>query len=234
MVVLKALAKDPANRFQNADEFLEALEKAESDPSGAALGGTAAYPVVVVEEEPPPEDERWLTRNRLIALAVIALLLIAAAVWALTRDDTQTTNVPAVIEKTEAEARSILERRGFDVATSTVANCAPEDTVVEQDPAAGSEAEEGARVTLTVSLGLSVEIPPLRNETLAQAREQLQDENLLVAEEKRPARDVDSGRVIETRPAAGEEVECGSTVTVVVSTGANLITLPDVLGETEE
>ncbi len=235
MVVLKALAKDPANRFQSADEFLSALEQAESDPSGAALGGTAAYPaVVVVDEEPPPEEEGWITRNRLIALVVIALLLIAAAVWALTRDSTETTNVPAVIEKSEAEARSVLERRGFDVATATVANCAPESTVVEQDPAAGSEAEEGARMTLTVSLGLSVEVPPLRNETLANAREQLQAENLLVAEEEMASRDVESGRVIETRPAAGEEVECGSTVTLIVSTGANLITLPDVLGETEE
>ena len=41
-VVLKALAKDPANRFASAEEFLAALDAAEADPSGAALGDTAA------------------------------------------------------------------------------------------------------------------------------------------------------------------------------------------------
>lgn len=234
-VVLKALAKDPANRFQSADEFIRALEQAEADPSGAGLGSTASYaPVVVADEPRAVVEDGWMTRRRLIVLALIAALAIAAAVWALTRDGDQLTNVPAVIEKTEAEARSLLQRRGFNVATATVANCAAENTVVEQDPAAGSEAEEGARVMLTVSLGLSVEIPALRNETLADARKRLTDEDLLVQVEQRSSRDVDSGRVIESRPAAGVDVDCGSAVTLVVSKGANLITLPDVLGETQE
>ena len=42
-VTLKALAKDPANRFQTADEFIRALDDAEADPSGGSLGDTAAY-----------------------------------------------------------------------------------------------------------------------------------------------------------------------------------------------
>ncbi|MQA76080.1 MAG: protein kinase [Solirubrobacterales bacterium] len=41
-VVLRALAKDPANRFASADDFLRALDVAEADPSGGALGETAA------------------------------------------------------------------------------------------------------------------------------------------------------------------------------------------------
>ncbi len=45
-VVLKALAKDPANRFASADEFLAALDAAEADPSGASLGDTASYAAV--------------------------------------------------------------------------------------------------------------------------------------------------------------------------------------------
>ena len=61
-VVLKALAKDPANRFASAEEFLAALDAAEADPSGAALGDTAAYAAVAVAAgtpaEPPPEPRR--------------------------------------------------------------------------------------------------------------------------------------------------------------------------------
>ena len=43
-VVLKALAKDPANRFATAAEFSKALDAAEADPS--AIGDTAAYGAV--------------------------------------------------------------------------------------------------------------------------------------------------------------------------------------------
>ena len=46
VVVLRALAKDPANRFASADEFLHALDMAEADPSGAALGDTAAFAAI--------------------------------------------------------------------------------------------------------------------------------------------------------------------------------------------
>ena len=53
-VVLKALAKDPANRFASAEEFLEALDAAEADPSGAALGDTAAHEAVAVAAGTPP------------------------------------------------------------------------------------------------------------------------------------------------------------------------------------
>ena len=42
------------------------------------------------------------------------------------------------------------------------------------------------------------------------------------------------GRVIQSTPPGGEEVECQSTVTLVVSKGPNLITLPDVLGQSQE
>ena len=53
-VVLKALAKDPANRFASAEEFLAALDAAEADPSGAALGDTAAHEAVAVAAGTPP------------------------------------------------------------------------------------------------------------------------------------------------------------------------------------
>ena len=56
-VVLKALAKDPENRFQSATEFLRALDAAEADPSGAALGDTAAYAAAARCAAPGPEED---------------------------------------------------------------------------------------------------------------------------------------------------------------------------------
>jgi serine/threonine-protein kinase len=173
-----------------------------------------------------------MTRRRAVALGLIALLAAGLAVWALTRS--QPVNVPAVIEQPLAEARALLERRGFEVSVATVAACAPEDTVVEQDPRAGSEAEEGSRVILTVSLGLAVKVPPVRGLTLAQARKRLADADLLVATREQASREIAAGRVISSDPPGGEEVECQSQVTLLISKGANLITLPDVLGQSQE
>ena len=89
-IVLRALAKDPANRFQSAEEFIRALDAAEADPSGAALGDTASYApvaagalaggaIAAADPTPPPEAAAggWMTRRRAAILAVI--LLIGAA-----------------------------------------------------------------------------------------------------------------------------------------------------------
>src|SRR4051812_33632497 len=59
-VVLRALAKDPANRFASAEEFVQALDVAEADPSGAAFGDTASYAAVAAAAgtaPPPPPEE---------------------------------------------------------------------------------------------------------------------------------------------------------------------------------
>jgi serine/threonine-protein kinase len=164
-----------------------------------------------------------------IALAVLALLLAAVAIFALTRPEK--VNVPAVIEQPLSQARPLLERKGFDVGVLRIENCAPADTVTEQQPAAGSEVDEGAEVTLTVSLGMSVKVPDLHGLDVKEATARLENQQLLADTRDKPSRDVAPGKVIATEPAAGEDVECQSTVTLVVSKGANTITLPDVTGE---
>src|ERR671931_311136 len=53
-VVMRALAKDPANRFASAEEFRQALDAAEADPSGGGFGDTASYAAVVAAAGTPP------------------------------------------------------------------------------------------------------------------------------------------------------------------------------------
>jgi serine/threonine-protein kinase len=258
-VVLRALAKDPRNRYASADEFLKALEAAESDPSGTgmsdtstwsaaagaaaagaagALGAEAAAAQPGTGEHPltegPPDDDRFWTRNRIIAAALIVLLLAGGAVaFALKRDKTQAT-VPAVTGKPLSEAQALLEDRGFELAERDEPACQPEGTVTEQDPLAASKADEGSTVTLTVSQGLSVKIPPVRNKPAAEAQKALEKADLQVAIEKQASKDVAAGKAITTDPPPGTEADCKASVTLIISRGQNLITLPSELGASQE
>lgn len=242
-VVLRALAKDPANRFGSAGEFSRALDAAEADPDHGALGATAAYAAIAAAPDgiadadaapPPPvdDDHGWMTRRRAIALAAIALVAAGVVVWALTRPST--VKVPALIERSLPDARAELEGKGFAVGVSPIESCDPRDTVIEQAPPAGTEADEGSKVTLTVSLGQRVRVPQLAGVRLDQARSRLDKANLLVKTQDRASRNVKPGNVISSTPAGGAEVECESTITLLVSKGPNLVSLPSVLGRQQE
>ena len=232
-VVLKALAKDPAFRFQTADEFRAALDAAELDPTApTALAATAAAAIDEMDIDALiAEDDARRRRNRNIVIAVIVALLIAGAVLAYALTRTDQVNLPHVIGQQVGQAQAELEGDGFKVATSHVVSCDPVGTVTEQQPPAGSRVDEGSRVVLTVSSGQKVVIPVLKNTPVAEATKQLEDKQLNVRTQTQPSRTVDDGNVIKSSPAARTEVQCESTVTLFVSKGANTIDVPDVVGE---
>ncbi len=239
-VVLRALAKDPAARFATAGEFLEALDAAEADPSGGTLGRTAVYAAGVgaagaalasgeaADAAQGEEDEGGYDRRKLIALGVIAALIAAVVVFALTRSEQK--RVPTVIGETESEAERILERAGFDPFSTTFESCDEPNTVAEQDPRAGDQADEGSEVTLSVSLGQSVRVPNVVGDPIGEATKRLHRDELLVNERRVFSGNTDSGSVVRTDPSIGEQVPCQSAVTVFVSKGPNLVTVPSLLG----
>jgi eukaryotic-like serine/threonine-protein kinase len=233
-VVLKALAKDPANRFASAEEFLEALDAAEADPSGAALGDTAEHQAVAVAagKAPPvpPEHRGFFTPARLIVLALLVLLIGGGVIaYALTRPDQVL--VPTVYGKDQAQAETILRDAGFEVAVDPDTNDAPEGTVLEQDPTAGSEVDEGSTVTITVSTGLgTVVVPPVAGLAEKRAQERLKDDGFRVRVDQRPSNRVRPGLAIGTEPPTGTEAERGSRVTLLISSGVKLVEVPSLVG----
>jgi serine/threonine-protein kinase len=234
-VVLRALAKDPANRFGTAFEFSAALDAAEADPNRGAPTDTAMYEAAVIPDEAAAaaaEDERKRTRRRWIAVAALAALFALVAIWALTRP--AQVLVPGVISRDVDSAKALLEGAGFEVAIEEVANAAPLDTVLEQDPRAGEEAAEGSTVTLTVSTGPGLgEVPDVVGLTEREATRELEEAHFLVRSVEEPSTSVDEGDVIGTDPRPGDQATVGSRVTIVVSSGPELITVPDVLGQSE-
>jgi eukaryotic-like serine/threonine-protein kinase len=251
-VVLKALAKDPANRFASAEQFLAALDAAEADPTSRSAMGTAAYAAVAAAAaggaatttdgtappgaEAPPEAEPggFWTRNRLIlaGLIVAALLAGGALAYFLTRGgSTSRVPVPSVIGELQQQASRKLKHRGFHVSTALAPNPKPPGTVLEQEPSPGSVVDEGATVNLSVSSGPGLgTVPNVVGKPVADAIRLLREKGFKARVTHRFS-DRAKGAVIEQDPSAGARESRGSSVDVTVSKGRNLVTVPSVVGQ---
>ena len=226
-VVLRALEKDPDRRYENADSFIEALERARSAPHEVP---PALPPMEEVLEEEEDSSRRWW----LWLLILLALAAIAFGLYLVLKPEQLI--VPNVIGRESSTASQILQNRGFEVDIVSVVNPDVErDTVAAQDPRPETEAPEGSTVTITVSTGPGEAVVP-RVEGLPQdeAEQQLRDAGFETEVERAFSDDVRSGRVIETSPAAGTTIERGSTVTLQVSRGPEQAEVPDVTGESED
>jgi eukaryotic-like serine/threonine-protein kinase len=222
-VVMRALRKDPDERFQDADAFIAALEAA---MIGAYVEPLAEDPVAALEEA----DRRNWRRIALIALVALALLALAVGAWALLTPDQK--RVPDVVGKKSGSAAQILQNAGFEVDVVPIqSDTVAEDRVAGQRPEPGAEADEGSVVTITVSSGPGEAPVPLVEGMTAEAAADALREAGFKSEQRREFSDtVKAGRVIETSPPEGSTARKGTTVTLIVSRGREKIAVPDVVG----
>jgi serine/threonine-protein kinase len=249
-VVLRALEKDPAARFADADEFIAALEAAEAQPdtAGATAVGLPPVPVPVPVPpagphdtlppsygHPPPVDDEGGPGRRWWIFALVALAVVGTIVAVLVLTRSEPVAVPSVVGSDEATAQSVLQRAGFSVDTVTKTSTSPKGQVIGQSPEGGSEADEGSTVTITVSDGPGTKpVPDVDGLSAGQARRRLEDAGFRVRVRERADDEVPEGDAIETQPAAGTQLEVGGAVTLVVSTGRTQVTVPSVVGQSRE
>ena len=248
---MRALEKDPGERFQSADAFIAALDAAMKD-RGQGDGSTAAFaplpPVVAVPEEPveegeDPEEERRRRKLRWIAAIAAAILIGALLGLLLTRDTT--TSVPAVTGNQLNVAITLLQQDGFAVGDiDRVEREAAANTVLEQDPAASppsDEAEEDCafialfcskpKVNLTVSAGPGRgKVPSTSGLSQEEAEERVEGAGFEAKVETSNSATVEEGLVIHSEPSGGSTATNGSTVTLVVSSGPKLVKVPVLVG----
>jgi beta-lactam-binding protein with PASTA domain/predicted Ser/Thr protein kinase len=241
-VVMRALAKEPGERFQSADAFIAALDAAMKDPGGGGTADFAALPPVVAVPEEPAEEEperNWLLWGLLIGAIVIGLLIGLL----LTRDTT--TEVPNVTGNELNVAVALLQQDGFSVGeVQRVEREAPANEVLEQDPAASPPADKAEldcaflslfcskpEVTLTVSSGPgSGNVPATAGLSREEAAEKLEAAGFEVKARTVNSSSVEEGLVIHSEPSAGETATHGSAVTLFVSAGPKLAKVPVLVG----
>jgi serine/threonine-protein kinase len=259
-IVMKALAKNPANRYQTAAEMRADLIRAIGGRPVAAepvmldderttmLGGPATmgpagyggppyggYPTT--HHRPPTEDERRGGRAvGWIALAVAVLLVFVLAAFLTSRllnNERTDVKVPTLIGMTKNDAEQAIRDAGLTIGEVRTVASEPDkkDKVVDQDPQPGLGRKKNDPVNLSIGGGpATVNIPPVVGESYDVAAQQLKDLKLIPVRVDRDHAEQE-GQVLGTDPKAGSPVAEGAQVKVIVSTGK--VAIPDVVGKSE-
>ena len=229
-VVLRALEKDPAMRYADADEFAAALLDARERPT-VVEQRVEAYPMPA---EPLLEEER--ERSRWWLWLLLALLLIGLAIGAYLLLAPEKKPVPDVVGSSSAVASQRLQNAGFEVNIETVQSATvPNDRVATQDPQPGEDAKEGSTVTIIVSSGPgNATVPGVVGDKQADAEKAMKDAGFKTDVRKETSDTVKKGRVISTQPGENTQLEKGRTVVLVVSQGPEKVSVPDVVGDKED
>jgi eukaryotic-like serine/threonine-protein kinase len=253
-ITLKALTKDRAGRYQNAEEMRADIRRALAGQRVAApvaaVGASAATTQVVPPTAAatstfpvlPADDEREDNRGRalayaLLGLAVLLVFVIAALAGKALFDGSgsRQTSVPDVRGMTEAKATQTLTDAKLKVgdvkahSSRTVAK----GRVIDQDPVSGTSLEEGKSVDLVISTGVGrAGVPSLRGLSLDEASRALDRAGLKLGSTKAVPSTQSANIVVGQSVQAGQDVPRGTAVDVRYASGSNRV--PDVVGRTRD
>lgn len=246
-LVMKALAKDPDDRYQTAADFRSDAERAIAGmPVTSAVpvtDATAMIPGIVdattteqAAGAPVPEQDEN-KRSPWLWVGVGALVLIVAGLALflgrmLFGGNVEQVAVPEVTGQTIAVAETRLSNVGLRLGTTTpTPSDQPKGQILSQDPTTGTMLAKGQGVNVTVSSGKEqVQVPQLTGlGSVDDARLALTDAKLQLGSVKQQDSDQPEGTVLSQDPAAGTNVDSGSRVNIAVSNGQ--VSIPDVVGQ---
>jgi eukaryotic-like serine/threonine-protein kinase len=260
-VVLRALAKDPADRYQSAEEMDADLARV---ASGAAVSPATEEAATAVISRPFPTAVTAVTpprtrdavpyappaayydydepRRRAVWPWIVALLFVIAAIvggyFLYNQVQTQLTNSKVAVSNyvglREIDAVKQIHEKGLRVQVVRQYSDKPETYVFKQDPQPGEKIEKGNYVTIFSSAGPpQTDVPSVVGEPLDQALSDLRAANL-----RWRIQQVDNnapqGQVFAQSPKAGARVDENSSVTLKVSKGPKPVIVPSVVGSTFE
>ena len=260
-VVLKALAKNPADRFESISEMMGDLRLSQGFTMGKTQRhepydfATQMIPAVDpdtlddfgdIDDTTPKEVQKKSMLSKIASIPQKYIVLSAAVIfliaflgaflsygnfWSNT-----TVDVPNVVGKQVSVAKNILEDKHLRVSTSEVTNTdVPAGQVISQSPGSGEKVKEQRTIHLVVSKGVGdITVPDLSGMTVEQARQRLKDLGLVVGKiTQGSVEGKPDNTIVAQSPSGDSKVSKGTTVDLVVNKPqTKKVKMPDVVGMT--
>jgi eukaryotic-like serine/threonine-protein kinase len=262
-IVLKALSKNPINRYQSAAEMRSDLVRVRSGQSPLAPavlsqdertammtpgpptaqtrrlngGRHSPAPPVYYDDEPPRSTGKIVGITLAVLVAVGLIGFVAYQVLSGPRAPEQVA-VPSLVGATESDARNQLTAAGLRIGeVRKVESKASEiDKVVSTDPAAGTQVNNLTTVSLSVGTGpASVTVPRVIGLSLAEATTELTNAGLKIGTTTQTEGEADQiGKVVSSDPEPGTKVDGASTVNIAIGSQATTVPIPTVVGQSAD
>ncbi|HEY2764224.1 MAG TPA: Stk1 family PASTA domain-containing Ser/Thr kinase [Pseudonocardiaceae bacterium] len=257
-VVLRAMSKNPANRYQSAAEMRTDMVRVLSGQRPIApMVMTDADRTSMLDAGPthvmypsrhrasstaaPDDDKRrpsrsgvWLLAGT-VAVAVLAMILVLFT--PLFNSGPQPTAVPPVVGQPVLSAQQALNEAGFKTHVNPVEST-PENEGRVTDYNPKGQALPNTVIQLDVGAGpAQVEVPNLVGLDRGQAQAALERIGLTLSPEQRTKEvqdDTDIGRVTDQDPQAGRQVAKSTAVIITVGVPPQNVAVPDVVGSPVE
>jgi len=246
-IVLRAMAKDPRDRYQSAAEMRADIQRAlQGVPVAAATtqrvgaaaatagttGAMAGYDYGQGDDGYPPEEEkrRWLPIVLWILGALLVLGVVGGVAYAILGGGS-THAVPQVDGQTLTQAEHEITQAGLKYTVQRESSqTVPKDIVIRTSPANGNVVAAGTTVTIFASSGQKmVDVPNVKHKSVADAENLLRSKGFQVQEKTAANSTAPANTVVRQDPSPGTSVKFGSTVTIFVSPGGSLV--PAVVGD---
>jgi serine/threonine-protein kinase len=250
-VVLKALAKNPDNRYQSADEMrldlqrLLAGQAVEATPvlptdqtvamvaSGPTRDATTVMPPVARVPVVPPPPRRGLALG--LVLVMIAALLVGAGALAyrVISGGSASVPVPKVVGLPVDQALTFLTQNKLKgVSETAFSDTVARNTVISQNPTDGTKVKPNSSVFVTVSSGAQKgPVPDVTGKSLDDAKAAITNAGFKVGSVSQEFHaTIPQGQVTRTDPAANQTAQRGQTINIFQSGGKQPTTLTNVTG----
>ena len=252
-VVLKALAKNPENRYQTAAEMradlvrvhngeppeapkvLTGAERNSMFTSTANVGGPRTDPLPRQQLDDTDRDRGGSVGRWVVAVAVLAVLTVVVVIaFNSFGGNTRDIQVPDVRGQVSADAIAALQNRGFKTRTQQQPDSTiPPDHVINTDPGANASVGAGDVITINVSTGPEQrEVPDVSSMSYADAVTKLKAAGFTKFKQANsPSTPELLGKVIGTNPPANQTSAITNVIIIIVGSGPETKQVPDVAGQ---
>ena len=259
-VIMRAIARDPAMRYQSAQEFLIALKRLGTPSTGVAGGASTSRiqreekkveePIKKPVKENDNKDEKFARRKKtdktlltvILSMLAVIILIGGGLLWFIFGGGTaKEVKVPNLVGSSLADAQ--IKAGNFRLEFEyDFSDEVEKDHIIKQSPGAETfikDKPENKVIVVTISKGKkekTLELEDVVGKPYDEAKKILEDLGLEVEKVEKEDEDADgkNGDVLKQSPKAGEEVNEGSTVTLYVLKKEERALIPNVLGMSKE